>query len=248
VIAFDEARTRAAACGFPLRGDEAIETDRWWFFPVRQIGSFGVVVDKTDGRCTCLGSAGRLEDWLWAYDAGLLDPGDLVVTHVSDPARTRELLRAASFSVSADDLQALPLRRSAETSWMRLAELRTLAPAIARWHVEGPRGVRAPFAHSQPVLPVEPTWSEPLQASALAAYVRWWAAPEGLPPLSPPPDEQPTEATDVLLHELQIRGPKALVVFDATDPVTELRHRHHWIVAFATPAALAHIARFSRPA
>ena len=52
----------------------------------------------------------------------------------------------------------------------------------------------------------------------------------------------------MLLHELQIAGPKALVVFDATDPVTRLRHRHHWIVEFATPTALAHIARFSRPA
>ncbi|MBL8718796.1 MAG: hypothetical protein JNL79_22630 [Myxococcales bacterium] len=157
MIDLEEARTRAAACGFPLCADGVIETDRWWFIPVLQIGSFGVVVDKADGRCTCLGSVGRLEDWLWAYDAGLLDPGELVVTHVSDPARARELLRTAGFSVTTADLQTLPLRRSAETSWMRLAELRALAPEIARWHVEGPRGVRGPFAHPQPVLPLEPT-------------------------------------------------------------------------------------------
>jgi hypothetical protein len=82
-----------------------------------QIGTLGVVVEKSDGRATAVGSGADLELSLWAYDRGLVDPtrSCLVVDEVTDFERTLDVLRTIRRSIRyetrrdvADKLTVLP--------------------------------------------------------------------------------------------------------------------------------------------
>lgn len=133
MITFEQAKEIAAGAGHPLRPEQVRETARWWFFGVRQIGSFGVIVDKSDGRLTILGSAGALDDWLWGYDAGALEPGvQLVVTAVHDlPAAVTALMSSASpATVGICDGKRLAFF---------LRELRNVDPSAMSWHLDARR-------------------------------------------------------------------------------------------------------------
>jgi hypothetical protein len=73
--------------------DAGRERPTSWFFPVSYIGSRGIVIDKSTARVTALGSAFDLDDWLWAYDAGLLNEHTVLrVTSVRDLDRTIEFI------------------------------------------------------------------------------------------------------------------------------------------------------------
>lgn len=140
-VSFEEARARAAAQGYPLEGSAVRESERWWFFPVRQIGCRGVIVDKRDGSTTALGSAHSLDDWLWGYDAGLfrgeVDVVDLVVTEVFDRAAATAALEAIGLR-GGWHLRELPVRFPGAPLWMRLPALRALDQRAMRWHLERP--------------------------------------------------------------------------------------------------------------
>ena len=56
------------------------------------VGSCGVLVDRETGRVHDLGSAFGLEYWLEAYDRGLHQPMDVVVTSVGDRQRAASAL------------------------------------------------------------------------------------------------------------------------------------------------------------
>lgn len=90
MISLVEARRRAAAVGYSMVETGERESDRWWFFPVRQIGSRGVVVDKTTGEVHVLGSAAPLEDQLWMHDLGVRDSNDFVIDAIDDRENTIE--------------------------------------------------------------------------------------------------------------------------------------------------------------
>ena len=138
-ISFDAARVKAAAIGHSLVEDEVLESATRWFFPVRQVGCFGIVVGKHDGSVYLLGSTWSVDDWLWAYDRGLRDGAPFVVTAVHDLVQAVEALvairvandrwwtRRALENVPAS-FEALP--------W--LPELRRLDPAPFAWQFGAP--------------------------------------------------------------------------------------------------------------
>jgi hypothetical protein len=98
-LSFDEARRIAngyrrgrGAVWFEHR--EPLTRARYFFFPVGFIGSMGVVVNRADGRLTVLGSAGNLDDWLWAYERGFLAPKvTLRITWIGDFKQAVEIVR-----------------------------------------------------------------------------------------------------------------------------------------------------------
>lgn len=106
----------AGAAWFPDRN--VIDRQRYWFFPVGYIGSYGVVVDKASGEVTALGSAFTLEDWLWGYEHGFLQTSvTLRIMSIDDLDRTLAVLQS---SVSAEFRWRYELRNRLED---RLREL-----------------------------------------------------------------------------------------------------------------------------
>ena len=144
-ITLEEARARAAAMGHTMGGGEGRETERWWFFPVSQVGCKGIVVEKDDGTVTGLGSVGDLEDWLWAYDAGLVRGDahvvDLIVEDFRDLAQAISILQDVGIAPNdwraiRDVLAHLPARFERVPLWMNMRALRAIDTTIVRWRVE----------------------------------------------------------------------------------------------------------------
>jgi hypothetical protein len=77
-IKFDEALARARGMHpYPIVLSQIRETARWWFFPWRQIGSHGVILERRGGRLMELGTGYGLDvdELLRAYDLGLVEGG-----------------------------------------------------------------------------------------------------------------------------------------------------------------------------
>lgn len=65
----------------------------FWYFPVGEIGSLGLVIDKADGHLNILGSAFPLEYWLWGHRRGFKhDTYDLVITKINNFAETVDFI------------------------------------------------------------------------------------------------------------------------------------------------------------
>jgi len=99
MLTLDQARSladsyaaKAGAIWFP---DVApIERPEYWFLPVGYIGSSGVIVCKSSGRLTPLGSAFAIDDWLWGYERGLVTDGvTLRILSVRDTEATLGVLQ-----------------------------------------------------------------------------------------------------------------------------------------------------------
>lgn len=99
MLTLDQARSladsyaaKAGARWFP---DVApIERPEYWFLPVGYIGSSGVIVCKSSGRLTPLGSAFTVDDWLWGYERGLVADGvTLRILSVTDAEATLAVLQ-----------------------------------------------------------------------------------------------------------------------------------------------------------
>ena len=125
MITFEEAQAAVAhyakasgAVWFDHDEFKTRERPEYWYFPYCFIGSSGLIVCKSSGRVTPLGSALRLEDWLWGYERHFLaDDVTLRLLAVHDLGRTLSVLNA---SVSA------PFRRRYEIhNWLR-SQLQTL--------------------------------------------------------------------------------------------------------------------------
>jgi hypothetical protein len=139
-ISFDAARVKAAAVGYRLKEDGVLETATRWFFPVWQIGCFGVVVSKHDGSVYELGSAWSVDDWLWAYDRGLRDGSPFVVTAVRDLKEAVEAL--LEIRVANDRWWTRRALQNLPTSFETLPslpQLRRLDPAPFTWHFSTPK-------------------------------------------------------------------------------------------------------------
>jgi hypothetical protein len=90
-LSFEKALLRAQDALHPVSVMVELieESERWWWFGAREIGTRGAAVRKRDGFAACLGSGdeGTLEALLWAFDCGLTEPGArLRVTRVGDDA------------------------------------------------------------------------------------------------------------------------------------------------------------------
>jgi hypothetical protein len=140
-ITLEAALWKAQACGFCVVVNEVVDRGRHWFFPVMQIGTVGIVVEKSNGHATAIGSGLDRELSFWAYDRGLLDPtrSCLVVEEVLDLERTLDVIRAMRRSVRyetrrdvADRLAMLPARFPHTLSWMVASAMRRAEDAF-RW-------------------------------------------------------------------------------------------------------------------
>jgi hypothetical protein len=60
-ITLEAALWSAQAFGHCVVVNGVVDHGRFWFFPVMQIGTLGVVVEKSDGRATSVGSGAELE-------------------------------------------------------------------------------------------------------------------------------------------------------------------------------------------
>lgn len=268
-ITEEQARTRAAKLGHPLSAEaEVRETERWWYFPVESTSCAGVVVDKAEGRATPLGKQGRLEDWLWGYDAGLLEEGNLaiVVTEVFDVPRAIDAFARIGLRVSQTALRHLPLRLDAHGVVQRLREARAIDGSIARWHVEGPRGVVRRVSHGS-IPPPAAQWDDEATRACLADLAAWFVrAPDAKEMgLAVAPSCTADLGGATVLHrselfaqrdhadrhgavtvvEAIVHNEHALLVFEATDTETGHRHRFHWIARFAAPCVLGRLTSFS---
>jgi len=136
-ISFEEARSRAADVGFPIVDEEGRVSDEWWFFRVRQIGCYGIVVDKRTGELVQLGSAHTLEDWLWAYEQGIRgDLVDFTITEVFDIDATVEFLWKIRICYRQDARQALrdlPFCWVRVPLWMSIPDLRRVDRSLFTW-------------------------------------------------------------------------------------------------------------------
>jgi hypothetical protein len=96
-ISFAQAYQAAAAYGFPIQEPQIRESATWFYFPVLQIGCIGVVVDRRSGEATALGSGQgfELKDWLFLYERGYLQLGDVRIDAVSDFDKSESWLRSA---------------------------------------------------------------------------------------------------------------------------------------------------------
>jgi len=136
-IPFDDARRLAAAVGHPLVEGKSRESDSWWFFPVRQIGCCGIVVDKATGTVEQLGSAFAIDDWLWGYDHGIRGTHvDFTVTEAFDVEQTLEFLweiRMCSRQEARQALGALPHCWHDVPLWMAIPSLRRVEQRLFAW-------------------------------------------------------------------------------------------------------------------
>ena len=83
-----------------FEGETVVDRPGYWFFPVGFIGSRGVVVDKTTGTLTQLGSCHTLDDWLWGYEHGFL--GESITLRVTAVADLEQTLQVLQSSISAE--------------------------------------------------------------------------------------------------------------------------------------------------
>ncbi|MGN6106070.1 MAG: hypothetical protein ACTHU0_13260 [Kofleriaceae bacterium] len=134
---FVKALARAANVAGDLRiqADEIEATERYWIFPIQQIGTTGVIVDRTHGRAFDIsGSLDRMT-WIWAYERGLLDEpaGDLIIERIFDPDRAFAALHQLA-RVYREDLESLPLVLRGCATWTAAARLKEADGALT-WRV-----------------------------------------------------------------------------------------------------------------
>lgn len=93
-----EARAKVAELGLLPVAQPGVEAPEWWYVPVQEIGTLGVVVDKATGQCTRMSSALSIDDNLWAYSNRLYEGqfADLSVVCVGDVVAAAGVLRELS--------------------------------------------------------------------------------------------------------------------------------------------------------
>jgi hypothetical protein len=129
------ARAGKLAGDLCLQADEIERSDRYWIFPIHNIGANGVIVDRaTGGAFVTAGSLDRAT-WIWAYEHQLLNEpaGDLVIEQVSDPERAFTALRGCA-RIRREDLANLPLVLHGSAGWMAAAGLKEAGTALT-WRV-----------------------------------------------------------------------------------------------------------------
>ena len=137
----DSEFVKALAEAAKVAGDLRIQvneidvTDRYWIFPIQNIGANCVIVDRVTGRGFTTGGFMDRSTWIWAYEHRLLDepPGDLVIEQIFDPARAFGALRRFA-SVRREDLESLPLVLQGCATETAAAELKEADNALT-WRV-----------------------------------------------------------------------------------------------------------------
>jgi hypothetical protein len=140
-ISFDDALSVAEALGYPIDPHSIRATSTFFLFPVYQIGTCAVLIEKRSGRVVKFGSAFPVDDWLWGYENSLLEepPSDLVIVDVMDRERAIKLLNelryhAANLLSEAEIRASLPIILRSGARWMAIPHLRKLGDSV-RWEV-----------------------------------------------------------------------------------------------------------------
>jgi hypothetical protein len=141
-LTFDEILEKMASFG-PVRISGVHEAERWWAFGRWQIGSCGCAVERNDGRVTEFGSLYPWDDWLWAYDQGLVcaEPRDLVIESVVDMDAAIALLDSLRVPCTSDTRQRLARTQvvfERAVNWIAIPKLRQDSPRAFRWSVRSP--------------------------------------------------------------------------------------------------------------
>lgn len=136
------ARAGKLAGDLRIQADEIEMTERYWIFPIREIGASGVIVHRATGHPFLTSGSLERATWIWAYEHRLLDDpaGDLVVEYVADHGRAFDALRRFA-RIHREDLETLPLVIEGCATWLAAAPLLEAGSALT-WNV-APR-VRAP--------------------------------------------------------------------------------------------------------
>ncbi|MBA3460903.1 MAG: hypothetical protein H0T46_13120 [Deltaproteobacteria bacterium] len=118
-----------------IQADEIEVSERYWIFPIQNIGANGVIVDRSNGRAFMTAGSMARSTWIWAYEHRLLEEpsGDVVIEQISDPDRAFAALRRFA-RIRREDLATLPLVLHGCASWMAAAELKEAETAL-RWRV-----------------------------------------------------------------------------------------------------------------
>ena len=116
----------------PCVAAEIRETERYWIFPVREIGKLGALVDRRNGHAELMGLVVSEEVWIWAYERGLMkENADLLIESCHNLSRAIFHLQLA-FRISSYDLEKLPLRLY--STWHAIEPLWMAGDAIS-WRV-----------------------------------------------------------------------------------------------------------------
>lgn len=118
-----------------IQADEIETTQRYWIFPIQNIGANGVIVDRVTGRAFMTAGGLDRSTWIWAYEHQLLDepPGDLVIEQVVDHDRAFDALRRFA-RLRREDLETLPLVLERCAMWTAAAGLKEADTALT-WRV-----------------------------------------------------------------------------------------------------------------
>jgi hypothetical protein len=141
-ISFEHALSLVAQRELPIIVNEIVEGRSFWFFPrLKPLGSCGVFVAKRAGAMTDAGAKFPQEDWLWAYERGLIvdTPVDLVITRVMNLAGTRRFLRdTLRLALSLESYQMLdrpPITLTRAVNWTAIQALRVHAARLFEWRI-----------------------------------------------------------------------------------------------------------------
>lgn len=118
-----------------IQADEIDRTERYWTFPIQEIGATGIVVERSTGRAFMTGGSMKHAMWIWAYEHRLLDEpaGDLIVEQIFDLEQAFTALRAFA-RVLREDVQTLPLVLDGCATWLAARPLMEASTALA-WRV-----------------------------------------------------------------------------------------------------------------
>lgn len=118
-----------------IQADEIETTEKYWIFPIQNIGANGVIVDRVTGRAFMTAGGLDRSTWIWAYEHRLLDepPGDLVIEAIAHQDRAFEALHRFA-RVTREDLKSLPLVLDGCASWTAAAGLKQAGTALT-WRV-----------------------------------------------------------------------------------------------------------------
>lgn len=134
---FASAFVRAAKVAGDLRiqADEIELTERYWIFPIQNIGANGVIVERASGQPFATSGSLDQSTWIWAYEHRLLDEpaGDLIVERIVDHERAFAALRRFA-RVRREDLETLPLVLEGCATWLAAAGLKEAESALT-WRV-----------------------------------------------------------------------------------------------------------------
>lgn len=123
------------AGNLPIQADEIEQTERYWIFPIHNIGANGVIVERTTAHAFLIGGAMDHSIWIWAYEHRLLEEpaGDLIIEQVLDSDRAFAALRQFA-RVIREDLETLPLVLKGCATWMAAKQLKEANTALI-WRV-----------------------------------------------------------------------------------------------------------------